>query len=105
MQVTNIPLPKVRSLDPGELAARHAAVVAIQQRRIAVVAVSAPVSNARAKPAATAVSAGNITVDHPSAPRLQQNSLTLHRVSWPCWEHLSHDSYRCRLRTWNRTQP
>ena len=56
-QVTNIPLPKVRSLDPGELAARHAAVVAFQQRRIAVVAVPvAAVSAARAKPAATAVS-------------------------------------------------
>jgi len=56
MQVTNIPLPKVRSLDPGELAARQAAIVALQQRRIAVVAVPTPASSPRAKPAASAVS-------------------------------------------------
>ena len=75
MQVTNIPLPKVRSLDPGELAARHAAVIAIQQRRVAVVAVSVSVSNARAKPAATAVSHGR-TVAQPFAPGLQPKVLT-----------------------------
>ena len=54
-QVTNIPLPKVRSLDPAELVARRAAVAAFQQRRAAQMAAAQAATSSRAKPAVTVV--------------------------------------------------